>query len=555
MQYTGEPYDTLKRLINETTEAEDEASEDDDIESMIKREQLAKYKKYLMQTLKQVKVAERAENISAGVASKLQGRTLSATPNLCHTSAYEYMQWTTKPKITFKNQPSLSPEETGIPELRKKLMLLPADQNLQRYYDHAHVALLAFVAKGERSVKFNDRDGDFGKIADHVESLGQKFLNRLHSQTKTSFQKISDLSVSKFSSDIPLFKNRTEAKVEQDWCKLTFFAFNRVLKGKGIVPKGATQAKGLAQGRNWNQELSEIMAPGFSKWYNAHVSYMEPMEDSLRIAVDQLHNKTMTVIDDSTANIVTIEKAKAKWGPYREKIKAKMMILVTDIQKIEKRALGWAIMQYGQHNNLVGSITDDWYDDIFHAAPALKPAVPGKGNKPKKQYVKPGRFQYQKNRMVSHFLKSKDHFVDRAAKYFQAQFDQDMKELLDKHFADITMQLTEFAAHLRTRAPLDYVITDEGKAIRADFKDIIPDLVKRAKSIQSMIPEPKKGNNAHPQATSSHHLADVKYDGAEFQAIYDKMVKQKKNDQAQATKHNIKREDGNQMKRIKHEQD
>ncbi|CAO2651542.1 Nn.00g041120.m01.CDS01 [Neocucurbitaria sp. VM-36] len=549
MQYTGEPYDTIKLFMKETDHAEEQASEDDDMEHMIKREQLRKYKAYLVRTLKQHKVAERAEAISRAINTKLEGRRKTEAPPLCHSSAFEYMNWTTKPKINISNQPALSPEETGIPQLRRKLKSLPAAQNLKDYDYHIHIGIQALIDKARRTVKQQDRDDGFRTIADAIELLGKDFLTRLLVQLQTSFRNISGMSIGKLGPDLSAFKSRVGLKVENDWFKLRFFTFNRILKGRGIVAKGVSKAKGLEQGRNLNQELSEILAPGFNRWHNAHTTFMEPMEDALRIAVDQLHTKTMTTIDKSTANIVTIDKAKAKWGPYRDKIQAKMMILMTEVAQTEKRALDWATMQFRQHSNLVGSITDDWYDDILKAAPELKPSVAE--GKQKKQYMKPGKFQYQKDRMASYFLSSQEPFADRALKHFQAQFDQDMKELLDKHFADVTKQLEDFASYLRGMAPLDYVMTTEGVALREDLEELIPQLEEKARSLQKLVPHCEQADGA--PTSWSDTLVKVEDDGGEFQAIYDKMAKQKKQDQAHGAKHGIKREDASGRKRIKHE--
>src|SRR4051794_31480943 len=100
MKYTGEPYDTIKQRLEETDEAEQQVmDDDDDTESLIRRGQLGKYKAYLMRCLKQHKIAERGQAISEGINGKLQGRATALPPPLCHSSAFEYMEWTTKKKI------------------------------------------------------------------------------------------------------------------------------------------------------------------------------------------------------------------------------------------------------------------------------------------------------------------------------------------------------------------------------------------------------------------------------------------------------------------------
>ena len=89
-------------------------------------------------------------------------------------------------------------------------------------------------------------------------------------------------------------------------------------------------------------------------------------------------------------------------------------------------------MKDGRENNLVGSITNERYDDIHDAVPKLKPPVPGR--KQKKVYEKPGRFQFQKNRMKSHFSGSKVQFVEQAFQKLQAKFDKDTEDVITQHF-------------------------------------------------------------------------------------------------------------------------
>jgi hypothetical protein len=548
-QYSGEPYDTIKRLQLEADEALAEVEEGADMDQLQTKDFLSKYKAYLLRCMMQFKVASRAERLSQKVGPKLQGRSTAQIPPIIHSSAFMYMQWTTKRKITFVGQPALSPEESGIIQLRKELMLLPADQNLEDYEKHIHCELSAFIEKANRTINQTDREGGFMPIAEDFERMAQKFITRLLEQLQSSFQKISEKSMARIKSDVPTFKSQIETKLVEDWMTMKFYAFNRALKGRGIVPKGITRAKGLENGRNWNQELADVLAPGISKWYNAHVQNMEPMEAALRFAVAQLNKHTMTTIANAEANGITIDKAKAKWDNYGEQIEAKMMVLMTEVGKAEKRSLEWATMKFGRDDNLVSSITDPWYDDILDAAPGLRPPVPGAKTQ-KKQYMKPGRFQFQKNRMKSHFIDSKEDFVDRAFATFQARFDQAMKTLLDEHFTGVTQVLSNFATHLRGRAPLDYVMTEEGRLIRADLERLIPVLEAKADHLRALLPKRIK-TEGESAAKTDKYLVDIKDESANFDVIYERLAKQRKNEQA--TKRGVRSTEEPRLKRIKHE--
>ena len=525
--------------------------DEDDVEQIVKRNLLEKYEKYLDRCVKRHMIAERAERLTKAIGDKLQGRSAGILPPIIHTSPEVYMEWLEKPKFTFKDQPALSVEETGIPQLRRELLALVAPQNMQDYESHVFVTAPAVIEKIIRTVRVDIHEGGFVTIADAFEVVGQKFMVPWKTGVMEVFQDMSEKSMKKLRADIPALQNRINMKVEE-WCKLKFAAFNRAMKGKGALPNGKSYAKAPQSGRNLDKELSDILTPGISKWANTHASFMAHMEEAFCKAIDQLHRRVINELDDAGGNMVTVEKAKVKWhndkNSYPEKIKTDMMVLVTDVQRLTKRASDWAVMKDGRENNLVGSITNEWYDDIHDAAPKLKPPVPGR--KQKKVYEKPGRFQFQKNRMKSHFSGSKVQFVEHAFQKLQAKVDRDTGALVDKHFERINDILSEFAEHLRGRKMLDYQISEHGKAIRADLKELLPHLQDELHQIQSLFPQRVKEEDGAPSKFANY--ADLNVDDATFPEIYDRVMKSKK--PAQAPKRSTKRDDDSKTKRMRIEQ-
>jgi hypothetical protein len=289
-QYQSEPYLTINRLVLETEDASALASKGDDIEDIIKRDQLDRYRTYLKRCIKSHKIAERAEMLSKSIASKLQGQSSGKLPPLIHTSASEYMGWLTNPKLTFENQPDLSIEETGIPQLRKALLSVPADQNIHDYEKHIYSV---------RTVKRNLPDGGFRTIAEAVEVAGPKFLVPLETEVTAVFKELSDKSTEKIHADIPSIRKKVDTKLEIEWCQLKFFQFNGAMKGRGVFASGPKRAK---DERNMDRELADLLAPPINKWCNAHSLHMASMQVALCQAVDQLHQRIMTVLADVGGN-------------------------------------------------------------------------------------------------------------------------------------------------------------------------------------------------------------------------------------------------------------
>ncbi|KAF2126021.1 hypothetical protein P153DRAFT_408019 [Dothidotthia symphoricarpi CBS 119687] len=540
-QCGGGEYDRIREMVQRVEEQETDEDEDDDSNSAVKRETIARYKTYQDRCIKQRKISERAKHITAELASKLQGRSLNDLPEVFHASASDYMESIKKAKIGFMNQPALSPSMTGVPAIRKFLMSLPAEQNLKDYERHINIIVPAFIEKIKRTVSDTDRDGGFRTIADEFDSIRRGFMTRLLAQAKSSFQYQSDLSLGRIEKDIPTFKEQVEEKVTEDWFRHKGAAFTRILKCRGEVLKGASKAKGLDEGCNWNKELAKVLSPGFTKWSKTHSLGMKKMASSLRKALDQLHDKTNVMMNDSSANLVTVDKAKRKWNPLRHQIQAKLMILMDEVDKLEKKTLEWATMEFGRENNLIAQITDDIYVDVFQSEPELKPPPVAGKKKQYKRYVTP-KIGFQKKRMEELFLDPKNHLVDRLLKHFQSEFDTIMRSLLEQHFASIEKLLEEFSTSIRSEAPIDYIITRDGESIRADVEAQIPKLLEMAAELRGKLPlRIKKEDNLTKASAESLDIEEG--EDEDFAFIFDKMAKRTRTESSTTT----------EAKRVKHE--
>jgi hypothetical protein len=445
-------------------------------------------------------------------------------PQTFHASASEYMEWIRKAKINFLNQPAVPVEMTGIPAIRQFLLALPAQQNMQDYERHINIALPAFIEKVRRTVGETDRDGGFLTIADDFDRLRQCFMARLLSQAKSSFQKSSDGSMARLKHDIGSYKEQVEELLTEEWFLHKAAAWNRILKCRGSVPQGASQAQGLKEGANWNKQLALLLKPGFHKWSNAYREHMRPMTPSLSMALDQLHTKTTNVINNAAANVVTVEKSKRKWAPFRTKLQAKLLGMMSEIAKINQRTLEWATMEFDCENNVIANITNDMFDEVSKSAPALKPANP-KAKKQTKSYVEP-KGKFQRKKLAEMFLEPDIHFVDRVVKVVQSKFDKAVNSTLDENFAGIEKLLEEFSVTIRAQAPLTYTITEHGETIRAAVAEEIPRLQEKVDALRSMIPACIKREDE--TALIAIDSAGVSIDEENLAVIYEKMAKRKK---------------------------
>ena len=523
-QYKGGVYDEIKRLEKIADEQESLLEGEEDIESFVKKDMISKYKSYLARAKLQAKVSSRVESITNDFAAKLQGRTTGELPQIFHTSASEYMEWIKPARINFKDQPSLPVEMTGIPAIRHFLFSLPAEQNLKDYEEHTYNNLPAFVDRIERTVTESDRNGGFISISDDFNGVRKPYMTKTLSSAKAKFQAASDASIAMITPDLPILKETVQDLVQEDWFDLKAAAFNRILKNRGTVPKGVSKARGLEEGANWNKDLANLFAPAFHKWSKAHKEHVRHMLPSLAYAFNAFYFKIIRVMNNSAANVPTVEKAKFKWEPLNRKMRAKIEGLMDEVGQCQSRMLEWATMEFEKQTSLVSEVTDNIYIEVYNTVPALKPVNP-KAKKQYRQYVEP-KLKFQKKKLGEMFLQSDNHFVEQAINHFQSEFDKKMRHILDKHFSGIEKLLDDFNANIRAQGPITYQLKPDGRAIRADVQERIPELKEKIEHIKALLPARviKDENNQGIQIDDM----DAKEDEDDFASIHEKMSKRKR---------------------------
>lgn len=523
-QYTGGIYDEIK-LLEDMADEQDSLLEDDfSVESLLKRDAIAKYKSYLARATLQAKVMSRMDSITNDFAAKLQSRNSKELPQIFHISASEYMEWIKSARINFKDQPSLPVEMTGIPAIRNFLYTIPADQNLTDYEDHVYNKLPAFLDRIDRTVTETDRNGGFVCISEDFNKVRKTFMAKQSSGAKAQYQTASNASIAKIVPDLTIYKENIQDLITDDWSNLRGPAFTRIVKNRGLVPKGLSKARGLEGGADWNRDLANILAPAFEKWSNEHQERMQHMLATLAKNFNAFHNKIIRVITEAAANVPTVEKAKQKWEPLRRRVRVKLENLVEEVDRVHSRTLEWATLEHERQNSLVSCITDDIFIEVFNSIPPLKPLNP-KAKKPKQQYVTP-KIKFQQAKLRELFLTPDDHFVEKAINLFQSEFDKRIRQTIDQHFAGIEALYDHFDARIRAQGPISYKLTPLGKEIRAEVKERIPELQERIDQLKAFLPaQANQDDGAEDQSNIGAKDDD---DDDDFATTYNKVSKRKK---------------------------
>lgn len=461
---------------------EDAATAEEEGEEM-KVLPLTRYKQYLQRCKKLQYIQERMENISDKLGAELRGLSPLEPVEILHTSTADYMTWIKSEKIPFDRQPALSPEETGVPTIRRFLFNLPASQNLRLYTHHINDVVPAFVEKLNRVVTQSDRDAGFRTIADEFDSLYNKFLGDMLKQVHWVRECYSKASVDKMKKDTAAYKKALKERIEKRWLTLRSPAFTRILKSRGTVPEGTSKAKGLEKTVNWNLEIANIMRPGFQKWHAMHTERLQNLKAAIPLQLDRLYLGTSALMNNSAANLITVEKAKIKWKPYRQLMKSKILAMMEELLVEEKKLLNRATLADERENNLITFLTDSIYDDVFASTPELKPTAPGKP----KRYVTP-ILRFRKDRLEKHFLTTDDHFIDELVNTFQDQLDEKMTSLVDKHFIKLNVMFDGFSKLLREHAPIDYEVSPMGVHMREQLEKQISYIEGKSKTLRTLLP-------------------------------------------------------------------
>lgn len=519
-QCVGSFHENINALMQKADDDAATAEDENDTKKML---QIGRYKLYLSRTKKAYMIQERKKDISVKLGAEFRGPTQQESMEILYASTSDYMNWIKSDKISFECQPALSPEETGVPTIRRFLFNLPASQNLRAYHKHINYAVPAFVDKLKRVVTESDRDAGFKTIADGFNAFRIPFLNAMVKQIQQTLPTYSKVSVGKIRKDSNAYKKDVDNQIKNGWLTLKSAAFTRILKSRGTVPQGTSKARGLERTVNWNAELAHVLRPGFQKWYATHSELLKLFKAALPMQLHRLHHETVKIINESAANLITVEKARNKWAPHRQRMQSKLTAMLDEMTAEQTRLRNRATLEDDRENNLIASITDAIYDDVFATTPEYKVTAPGK----RQRYVTPV-LKFRKHRLEKYLISPNDHFVDRVIDTFQDQLDTNMRSIVDKHFAKLHAMFDDFSTLMHEYTPVDYVINPMGEKLRADLEQQIPYIEGLAKTLQNMLPSALKkeeGDSAYALDEQLDESADLVHD---LDYFLDKVARRKR---------------------------
>lgn len=432
------------------------------------------------------------------------------------------MNWIISEKIPYDRQPALSPEDTGVPAIRRFLFNLPANQNLRAYAQMINVTVPAFIDKLKRVVSQSDRDAGFQTIANNCDSMHEFCLHALSEQLKQNLLKASKVAMTKVKRDVSSYKLCIDERVRKQWVVLSASAFNRILKSKGNVPQGTSKAKGLEKDVHWNADLAGFLKPLFIKWHAMHTSQLKYLRDALPLCMDRLFFTTIALMNDTAANLVTVEKAKLKWKSARHRLQTRAVSMIDDLMAQEKWLMNRVTLDDERENNLIAEITDSIYDEVFTSLPEVV-SKPGQ----KQRYIM-SMINFKRNLLKELLISPEAHFVDKLFILFQDRFDEMTHCLVDKHFAMITTYLRSTMKIIHDHGPVDFTIDSLGEAVREVLTQHIPYIETKSKALCDLLPASLREGNDETSTDMDESLDDSSVQAHDLKYFLEKVVKRKK---------------------------
>ena len=477
-------------MIEDTEERQDNEDGDTDV--------LERYQTYLRRQRKKAFIKNRSVNLTKDISKEFTGSSELDIPEVYHVSASDFITWTKNKKISFDNMPALTAEETNVPSIRQLLLSLPAEQNLSDYRNHVNVLIPAFIAKIERTISDTDRDEGFRELADKIDEVRQAFIDKISVDTKVAFNSISRKSIKFMGREILAYKHQVDIMVEEKWLAHKGKVFEKVMKCHGSIPPGASSAKTLKNGCNLNKDLAKILRPAFVKWCEYHQSCMENMTSALEAALRFVYERFISMIQESDANVIVIEKAKRKLKDVPKKMSAKLTAMMNQISDFQKVSYHLAIMTAKVEQNCVSSVTDVIFDEVFDAVPETREITTGKNRGMRVPVT--SRVKCQQDMLKRLTIRRDNHLVDAIFDEFRCSYDRKIDMYLVHYFQEIGRFIEDFCEAMRKESPVVYEKEPLGESMREKLGDHMPTIRELHKKLQQNLPSPPK---------SEEHATDI----------------------------------------------
>ncbi|KAF2112543.1 hypothetical protein BDV96DRAFT_664124 [Lophiotrema nucula] len=443
---------------------------------------LGHYQTYLKRERKSLRVSQRRQKIDHQFEGKFEDLCGTEQVKVFHVSSAEYLKWISRPKIPFALQADLSPEMTGLPELRKHLYHLPVSYNFRDLRTQVFSEVNSYLDQIDRVINQKDRSEGFKILAKEFVEHHETLIKHLKQGVEELLVRFEEILTTRNTPVNAYYRQRIEDLVER-WYGLNHGPFNKILKAKGYLPAMASKAKGLENGCNWNKELSNEFVGIFKAWKQGQNQLNETLQTALSDFLRKFYGDVIWMMEHSKSDVSAIATARKNWIPYKNKMLNQIEDLINDLKEKQSQLLRRGTMSDDRQNSLVPTLMESFYHEVYSAVPP-KPAPSPDGKRRRAM----GKYKYQKQQMSEILLSKNNHIFDEVLDRFAIGAGKGVGQLLENHIGRIDNTLQGFSQKLYDLLPDPYDPTPQGENIRAGLRTMLPELRNQAVELQRLLP-------------------------------------------------------------------
>jgi hypothetical protein len=271
-------------------------------------QQLSRYEKYVLGQMKETFVLDRARDLRSQIPDSLKelsdrGLTdrISAIKVFSVSSA-QYMRWAENSEFLFDQAPAeLSVEATGIPALRRHILSLTSDQNMQD--DHRHVCEFfpGLVAKIRRVIDPSRSEG-YKVIAKALIATIKYAVTDFNNTLTRYLRNLTEQTLQLLLEDKDHYLECLDQEVGT-WATIRYFTFRKIIREHGILTPGSSKVRTLQRGYNINRNIAKLLTPAFRSLVRQQKPKYQTLAEELHQVRKRVGAMVVTIIDNADSDL------------------------------------------------------------------------------------------------------------------------------------------------------------------------------------------------------------------------------------------------------------
>ncbi|KAF2875141.1 hypothetical protein BDV95DRAFT_603908 [Massariosphaeria phaeospora] len=397
-------------------------------------------------------------------------------------SSAQYMKWVEEEEFLYDQSPELTAEASGIPDLRRHILTLAAEQNYEAYNAHLSVFFPALVAKIDRVHAETEFTTVLDKYCEAVEDQGLQPLLEDHEHYVTTGLNL----------------------LAEQWHSMRYPTFRKTMNEYGILLPGMSKTPNFKRGFNINKLLAKMLTPAFKRLAREQ----KPVHQKLGAMLHDVRTRVIpmvhTQMDSADSDLRSIEEAKKRWASRSLGLTALINSLVARMDSMSD-ALATLATREEDQRSFIARLTRATYEQVR----AIRPEKIERTSKKRKGevrtisvYERPIGVFY-KERLLKLLREGADPPGDDAKLEHEQEHDDIVRKIMvrldanvQKRYramaADLLLALKavmgEFLAELRDLAPSDVQVSEQGRAARERLAALQEELGGDCAALQELLP-------------------------------------------------------------------